>query len=82
MNAFETNLTADWKKKEDEEKGEVEKKEEESDNSGGGRVREWDDFIFIFVLLFWIDMCSNVADIFLATRETRFHIFLLFWIDM
>ena len=56
MNAFETNLTADWKKKTDEEKGEVEKKEEESDNSGGGRVREWDDFIFIFVLLFWIDM--------------------------
>ena len=56
VNAFETNLTADWKKKADEEKGEVEKKEEESDNSGGGRVRECDDFIFIFALLFWIDM--------------------------
>ena len=43
MNAFETNLTADWKKKatddEEEEKVTVEKKE---DTLTGGRVRERD----------------------------------------
>ena len=52
VNAFETNLTADWKKK-DEEKGEVDKKEEENDNSGGGRVR---GSFFADFFLFWIDM--------------------------
>ena len=77
MNAFETNLTADWKKKTDEEKGEVEKKEEESDNSGGGRVRECDDFIFSFLLCFSGLICVVVADIFLGEGERRFHIFSL-----
>ena len=49
MNAFETNLTADWKKKatdEEEENGKVEKKDnsdsEEAGLTTGGRVRERD----------------------------------------
>ena len=46
MNAFETNLTADWKKKatdEEEENGKVEKNDN-SEEAGltGGRVRERD----------------------------------------
>ena len=48
MNAFETNLTADWKKKatdeEEEEKGKVESKKDNSEEEWvtGGRVRERD----------------------------------------
>ena len=78
MNAFETNLTADWKKRatddEEEEKGTVEKKEEKSEETGltGGRVRErdgWGRGVFPLLAMLNHNCASNAR--FLSFKETN-----------
>ena len=72
VNAFETNLAADWKKK-DEEKEEVERKEDEKketeENSGGGRVRErdgWGRGVFPLLAMLNHNCASNARFLYLS----------------
>ena len=74
VNAFETNLTADWKKKatDDEEEGRAEKKEEKSEETlTGGRVRErdgWGRGVFPLLAMLNHNCASNAR--FLSFKES------------
>ena len=75
VNAFETNLTADWKKKatDDEEEGRAEKKEEKSEETltGGRGVRErdgWGRGVFPLLAMLNHNCASNAR--FLSFKES------------